>query len=81
MENTTRILIGVGAGLVTGVLLGVMFAPNKGVETRRKIKDAGNKLSDNVKQTIQRSKDGLYSLKEGIKERLDSINETSEDYI
>ena len=81
MENTTRILIGVGAGLVTGVLLGVLFAPNKGVETRRKIKDAGNKLSDNVKQTIQRSKDGLYSLKEGIKERLDSINETSEDYI
>jgi gas vesicle protein len=81
MENTTRILVGVGAGLATGILLGVLFAPNKGTETRKKIKDAGNKLSDNVKQTIQRGKDGLYSFKEGIKERLDSINESAEDYI
>jgi hypothetical protein len=81
MENTTRILIGVGAGLATGLLLGVLFAPNKGVDSRKKIKDAGNKLTNNVKETIQRGKDGLYSLKEGIKDRLDGINETSEDYI
>jgi gas vesicle protein len=81
MENTTRILIGVGAGLATGLLLGVLFAPNKGVDSRKKIKDAGNKLTNNVKETIQRGKDGLYSLKEGIIDRLDGINETSEDYI
>lgn len=80
MENTTRILIGVGAGLTTGLLLGILFAPDKGVETRKKIKDTGTKLSDNVKQTIQRGKDGLYSLREGIKEKLNSINE-SEEYI
>ena len=80
MENTTRILIGVGAGLTTGLLLGILFAPDKGTETRKKIKDTGTRLSDNVKQTIQRGKDGLYSLKEGIKERLESINE-SEEYI
>ncbi len=81
MENTTRIMIGVGAGLATGIILGILFAPSKGEETRKKIRDAGSKLSENVKNTIQRGKDGLYSLREGIKERLDSINESSEDYI
>ena len=37
------------AGLAAGAALGILFAPDKGTETRRKIAEKGSDLADSVK--------------------------------
>lgn len=49
MKNTSKMLIALGTGLTIGGVLGVLFAPDKGSETRRKISEQGKKLSAKVK--------------------------------
>ena len=81
MENYTKIAIGVVAGIAVGSILGVLFAPNKGAETRTKIKNAGAKLNENVQDKINKGKQSLYSMKQNILESLDNIEEKTGDYI
>jgi len=81
MEKSTRILLAAGIGMAVGGVLGLLFAPDKGLDTRKKIIDASNQLTDNIKNSIKRGKEGLESLKTEIKERLESITENSEDYV
>lgn len=44
-------------GLAVGVVLGILFAPDKGSETRKKIADQGRDLKDRFSDFI----DGLSS--------------------
>jgi gas vesicle protein len=47
--NSNKIIIGVLAGMAAGALLGVLYAPAKGSDTRKKISKTGRDLSDAVK--------------------------------
>jgi len=47
-------LIALGAGLAIGGVLGVLFAPDKGSETRKKFSDQGKKLADTVKNKFHK---------------------------
>lgn len=49
-----RMLIALIAGLAAGAVYGILYAPRKGVETRRKISDSSKKLAE----------DGLDAVKE-----------------
>ena len=80
-KNTKQILWFALGGVAVGTLLGVLFAPAKGTETRKKIKDSGERLSDNVKEAFRKGREGFEQLKENIRERLESIDEKSEEYI
>jgi len=75
MKNSNKVLIAVGAGLVVGGVLGILFAPDKGENTRKKITDSGKKLSDTVKDTITKGKEKIAGLKNGMKERMEAVNE------
>jgi len=48
MKNTD-VFVGVLSGLAVGALLGVLFAPDKGSNTRRKIAQKGTDVADNLK--------------------------------
>ena len=48
MKNSD-VVVGVLGGLAVGALLGVLFAPDKGSNTRRKIAEKGTDLKDNLK--------------------------------
>ena len=81
MENYTKIAIGVAGGLLAGAILGILFAPNKGAETRAKIKNAGTNLTDNIQESINKGKDSLSSMKSNLKERVDGVEKRVGDLL
>lgn len=66
MNNTGKIITALAAGLAAGAILGVLFAPDKGSETRKKINEEGKKLADDLKEKFNKSKKDLNDLKEDI---------------
>jgi gas vesicle protein len=72
MKNTSKILIALGAGLAIGGILGVLFAPEKGSETRKKISDTGKKLADKITRKVKLGK-------EKLEEELSKVNGEMEE--
>lgn len=63
-----KVLASVLAGAAAGAILGILFAPDKGTETRRKLAEKGSDLADSVKGKV-----GEYS--DAISEKYDSVRE------
>lgn len=51
--STGKVLLGVLAGITAGALLGVLFAPDKGCETRRKVTQKGKDLVEDLEGTLK----------------------------
>ena len=64
--STGKIVVGVLAGIAAGTLIGVLIAPDKGSETRRKIRQKGDDLVDGVK-------DGMTSMVEDVTSKFDKL--------
>ena len=47
--KTSQVVLGVAGGIAVGAVLGVLFAPDKGSKTRKKILDAGKEYTENLK--------------------------------
>ena len=70
--STTKTLLGFIAGTAVGAALGILFAPDKGTETRRKISEQGNDLADNLK--------GKFTdIVDGVKDKFSSVKDEAED--
>jgi gas vesicle protein len=48
MSKTSSVILAVLAGAAAGLVVGVLIAPDKGSENRKKISDAAKKLADNL---------------------------------
>lgn len=59
-----NVVIGVLAGIAVGALLGVLFAPDKGSETRKKFSREGSDLADDLKDKFSELMDTLEAVKE-----------------
>jgi gas vesicle protein len=53
MNNTTRVIIAAAAGAAAGVLLGILFAPAKGRETRDSLLNKGKELAEDVSKKFK----------------------------
>ena len=49
----SNVVLGVLGGLAVGTVLGILFAPDKGSNTRKKIAQKGTDLKNNLKDGIQ----------------------------
>lgn len=52
-NNVTKILIAAAAGLAAGIALGMLFAPDKGTETRKKVRKFVDDMADNLGETFE----------------------------
>jgi gas vesicle protein len=70
--NNTKVLLGFLAGAFAGSILGVLFAPDKGTETRRKISRKTADMSDALKEKV-------HDFAEDMKDMLSSAKDEAED--
>ncbi|SCY02028.1 YtxH domain-containing protein [Flavobacterium caeni] len=81
--NTGKVALGVLAGVATGAILGILFAPDKGSVTRKKIADKGKDSLDGLKTRYNSVIDNLSHRLEHIKQNghgaIDDAYELAED--
>jgi len=68
--STTKLLAAIAAGAAAGAVVGILFAPDKGSETRKKIQEKGTDIADRVKSTLKRGKEKLNGLREEAEDTL-----------
>lgn len=72
MENSNNSIKLIGAfllGAAIGGALGILFAPDKGSETRKKILAKGEDLSDNIKSKLENLYTEMKKEGEKVKEK------------
>lgn len=82
MKSSGKILLGVLAGMAAGAVLGILFAPDKGEVTRKKVvkkaddyadglKEKFNDLLDNLAETIETAKDKAGKVADDAKSKVE----------
>ena len=64
--SSGKVLLGVLAGVAAGALIGILFAPDKGTETRKKIVKKGESYVDEVKEKFNGLIDDLSKKIDGV---------------
>jgi len=73
MNDNTKVVAALLAGLAAGAALGILFAPERGSDTRDKLNDALKNLGDSIKDRAAEEIDNLSNLKESL---IDKIKNT-----
>ena len=68
--SSGKVLLGVLAGLAAGALLGVLFAPEKGSATRKKISKTGEDYADSLKEKFNEFLENASEKFEEVKEEV-----------
>ncbi|WP_353133177.1 YtxH domain-containing protein [Pseudopedobacter sp.] len=66
MTENTKTAIALLAGLAAGAALGLLFAPEKGSDTRDKLSDSLKNLGDSIREKAAEEIDNLSGLKDKI---------------
>ena len=81
MNDNTKVVVALLAGLAAGAALGILFAPDKGDETRDKLSESLKKLGDSIKETAATEIDNLVNLKDKVVDSIKTkINGAEEEY-
>ena len=63
MNDNSKVVVALLAGLAAGAALGILFAPDKGNETRDKLTESLKNLGDSIRETAATEIDNLVGLK------------------
>lgn len=66
MNDNGKVVAALLAGLAAGTALGILFAPEKGTDTRDKINDSLKDLGDAIKERTAEQVESLNDLKERV---------------
>ena len=81
MNDNTKVVVALLAGLAAGAALGMLFAPERGTEIRDRLSDSLKNLGDSIKETAASEIEKLLSLKDTVVENIKSkVKSTEEEY-
>jgi len=81
MKDNSKVVIALLAGLAAGAALGILFAPDKGTETRDKLSESLKNLGDSIRETAATEIDNLVGMKDKIMSNIKTkIKGAEEEY-
>ena len=80
-SNGGKLVSALLLGAAVGGLIGILFAPDKGSETRKKISSKGNELTDAVKEKFDAIVDKFKKEVEDVKEQANDFAENGKSVI
>jgi gas vesicle protein len=83
MNDSGKILAALLTGLAAGTALGILFAPEKGTDTRDKLsdslKDLGEAIKERSSEQVEQIKDLSDKVSASLKTKLRSVEQSAED--
>ena len=79
MSDNGKILGALVLGAAAGAVLGLLFAPSKGSDLRKKIKDNAEDLIDELTDKIKEGKEALSEMKDKAMSKADDLKSKAED--
>ncbi len=81
MENsndTGKVIISLLVGALAGAAIGILFAPNEGSKTRKKLIGSAKDLADDVKQRV---KEEISALRNKVSELEFMVDDKAQDLV
>lgn len=72
--KTNKVILGVLSGIAAGAVMGILFAPDKGKKTRKKIKNVSSDYADELK-------DKFDSALDTMSKKYDTLKQDGQDLI
>ncbi|MGY6562825.1 MAG: YtxH domain-containing protein [Luteibaculaceae bacterium] len=77
--STEKTIFGFLAGAAIGASLGILFAPDKGSKTRKKLKRKARDIKDSAVDLGEELQDKFEEVVDDFKEKFDSLKKDAED--
>ncbi len=82
MNDNSKVLAALLAGLAAGAAIGILFAPEKGSETRDRLNDSLKNLGDSIKDRAADEIENLSDFKNKVVSNIKSkLQEVGDEYL
>jgi gas vesicle protein len=81
MSNNSKIVLGMATAAAVGAVIGLLFAPEKGEDLRKKVKKNANTWADDLLTAIQKGKNDAYQLADEAQSKAKSWKNKTQDQL
>ena len=79
MSTKSKVLIGILGAAAAGVVIGLLLAPEKGADTRKKIKGTASDWADSLTGLWQKGRDAAEDAYADAKDKIKGAKSSAED--